>query len=187
MAHLISARLITRFEAWTAYRSIYLLSMSYSLPSTSFNRRELDRVQSSPIRAILAAMGFNRNMPREVVFGPISNGGIGLRHLYVEQGCQKIFALLQHIRRHSRLGQMMRCLLQWTQVTAGVGFPVHAEPWRDLPHGVGEWLASMRDFLADSECTIEIANTYTVFRRGSCYVSSRNTYISSVFRPADTT
>jgi hypothetical protein len=60
---------------------------------------------------------------------------------------------------------MIWCLLQWTQVTVGVGIPVLAEPWRDLPHGVGEWLASERDFLADSECTIEITNTYRVTNR----------------------
>jgi hypothetical protein len=32
-----------------------------------------------------------------------SLGGIGLQHLYVEQGCQKISALLQHIRQQSQL------------------------------------------------------------------------------------
>jgi hypothetical protein len=76
MAHLISAQLIARSQGWLAYRSIYLPSMSYSLPSTSFTRRELANIQSSPIRALLSAMGFNQSMPREVVFGPNSIGGI---------------------------------------------------------------------------------------------------------------
>jgi hypothetical protein len=107
MALLISAQLIARSEGWLAYRSIYLPSMSYSLPSTSFTRRELATIQRRPIRAILPAISFNRNMPLEVVFGPASIGGLGLRHLYVEQGCQKTSALLEHIRQHSRLGKMM--------------------------------------------------------------------------------
>jgi hypothetical protein len=34
--------------------------------------------------------------------------------------------------------------------------------WRTLPHSVGLWLPSLCEFLADSECTIEITNTYTV-------------------------
>jgi hypothetical protein len=59
----------------------------------------------------------------------------------------------------------MSTLLQWAQVAAGVGFPVLAEPWRELPHGVGQWFSSIRDFLVDSECTIQIANTYTVTTR----------------------
>ena len=134
LAHLISAQLIARSEAWVAYRSIYCPSMTYSLPSTSFTRRELASIQRSPIRALLSAMGYNRNMPLEAVYGPISIGGIGLQHLYVAQGCQKISALLQHIRQHSRLGKMMWTLIQWTQVTAGVGFAILTEPWRHIPH-----------------------------------------------------
>jgi hypothetical protein len=63
----------------------------------------------------------------EVVFGPTSISN-GLRHLYVEQGCQKVSALLQHIRQDSRLGRMMWTAIQWTQVTAGVGFAVLSEP-----------------------------------------------------------
>jgi hypothetical protein len=53
-------------------------------------------------------------------------------------------------------------LLKWTQVTAGVGFAILDEAWGYLPHGVGQWLSSLRDSLADSECTIEIAKTYIV-------------------------
>jgi hypothetical protein len=87
MAHMTTAQLIALSEGWIAYRSIYLPSMSYSLMSTSFNRRELATIQRSPIRALLSTMGFNRNMPLEIVFGPISHGGLDLRHLYVEQGC----------------------------------------------------------------------------------------------------
>jgi hypothetical protein len=34
-----------------------------------------------------------------------------------------------------------------------------------LPHPVGQWLLSLRDFLADSEFTLEIVNTYTVHLR----------------------
>jgi hypothetical protein len=77
------------------------------------------------------------------------------------QGCQKTSALLQHTRQNSRLGRMMWTAIQWTQVTAGVGFAVLAEPWRDIPRS-RSMDPSLRDFLTDSECTIEIANIYTV-------------------------
>ena len=110
-------------------------------------------------------MGYNRNMPLQVVYGPISIGGIGLQHLYVEQGCQKVSALLQNIRQHSSLGKRMRTVIQWTQVTTGVGFAILSERWRSLPQTDGQWFSSLCDFLADSECTVEIANTYTVCTR----------------------
>jgi hypothetical protein len=91
-------------------------------------------IQRSPIRALLPAIGFNRNMPLEVVVGPTSIGDIGLRYLYVEQGYQKTSALLQH----SRPGKMMWTVIQGIQVTAGVGFAVLAELWRFLSHAVGQ-------------------------------------------------
>jgi hypothetical protein len=68
------------------------------------------------------------NVPLVVVFGPTSHGGIGLQHLYVEQGYQKTSALLLHNRLYSRLDEVMWAAIQWTQVTAGVDFALLAEP-----------------------------------------------------------
>jgi hypothetical protein len=62
--------------------------MRYSLPattacatasSTSFTRKELANIQRSSNQVLLSAMGFNRNMPLEVVFGPASLGSVSLR------------------------------------------------------------------------------------------------------------
>jgi hypothetical protein len=38
-------------------------------------------------------------------------------------------------------------------------------PERFLPHAVGKWFSPLRDFLAGSEFTLDIANTYTVCLR----------------------
>ena len=110
-------------------------------------------------------MGFNQNMPPSVVFGPASLGGIGLLHLYIVQGALKTTALIERIRQHGRLGQTMWISIQWAQVTAGVGFALLGEPDCFLPHAVGTWFLSLRDFLADSEFTLEVANTYAVSKR----------------------
>jgi hypothetical protein len=69
VAQLISAHAITRPDAWIAYRSMYLPSHSYSLPSTSFTRQDLATIQRSSIHVLLSAMGFNNNMPLALVFG----------------------------------------------------------------------------------------------------------------------
>jgi hypothetical protein len=55
--------------------------------------------------------------------------------------------------------------IQWAQVTAGVGFHLLDAPERFLPHAVGKWFSSPRDFLADSEFTLEIVNTRSVYLR----------------------
>jgi hypothetical protein len=104
-------------------------------------------------------MGFNKNMLLAVVFGPAYLGGVGLRHLYDEQGSLKTSALVERIRQNGHLGQMMWIAIKWGQVSAGVGFALLGKPERCLPHAVGQWLFSLRDFLADSEFTLKIVNT----------------------------
>jgi hypothetical protein len=56
MAQLISAQSITRFEAWTAYRSIYLPRLLCSLPPTRSTRQELATIRRNPIQVLLSAM-----------------------------------------------------------------------------------------------------------------------------------
>jgi hypothetical protein len=55
--------------------------------------------------------------------------------------------------------------IQWAQVTAGVGFALLDTPERFIPYAIGKWLLSLRDFLADSEFTLEIVNICTVSLR----------------------
>jgi hypothetical protein len=64
-----------------------------------------------------------------------------VRNLYGEQGSQKISALLEYIRQHGGLGQMIWEAIQWGQVTAVVGFAFVSAPWRFLLHAVGKWFS----------------------------------------------
>jgi hypothetical protein len=100
-------------------------------------------------------------MPLAVVLGPAYLESVSLRHLYGEQGYLKTSALIEHMRQDGRLGQMMWIAIQWEKVTAGVRFPLLGIPERFLPHAVGKGYSSLRDFLADSEFTPKIVNTYT--------------------------
>jgi hypothetical protein len=48
---------------------------------------------------------------------------------------------------------MVWITIQWAQVTAGVGFALLGAPER---------FSSLRDFLANSQFTLEIVNAYTI-------------------------
>jgi hypothetical protein len=78
--------------------SIFLVCATVFPPLVASTRQELATIQVSPIQVLPSAMGFNRNMPLVVIFGLASLGGIGLRHLHVEQGSLKISALIEHIQ-----------------------------------------------------------------------------------------
>jgi uncharacterized membrane protein len=89
-----------------------------------------------------------------VVFGSAFVGGIGLRHLFVEQGFLRISALIEYLLEKTE------CV--GGQVTVGAGFALLVESWRFILQRSANSLPSFPDFLADSEFTLAIANTYNV-------------------------
>jgi hypothetical protein len=44
--------------------------MRYSLAITSINQMDFEKIQGLATTAFLAAMGYNRNMPRALVYAP---------------------------------------------------------------------------------------------------------------------
>jgi hypothetical protein len=96
-ADIMTACPLTRSEAATAYFTVYLPSVTYSFPATCLRKTDLDTVQRPAVNACLSAMGYNRNMPRAVVFAPNFFGGLGFRDLSTEQGTQQVLQLLKHV------------------------------------------------------------------------------------------
>ena len=157
IAQRIASTSLTAEEARIIYRSMYLPSISYSFPAGILTLQEAEKVQGATIQALLAALGYNPGMPRAVVFGPIKSGGIGLRHLFAEQGTLKTMIILQQIRTNRSLGQMLQIQLRWAQRVAGTSIPILEEADIPLPQLQGEkWLGTLREFLTVSELGIHV-------------------------------
>lgn len=127
IAQRIAAASLTQNEARILYRSMYMPSMSYSLPAGIMTLEESEKAQGAAIQALLSAMGATPGMPRAVVFGPTETGGLGLRHLFAEQGTLKTAVLLQQIRTNRDLGRMIQIQLGWGQRVAGISKPILEE------------------------------------------------------------
>jgi hypothetical protein len=82
MAIKINTGALSTIQAKMAYESFYLPAIRYSLSITSINQINFESIQSMATLVILAALGFNRHMPREVVYGTGKYQGLGLQHLY---------------------------------------------------------------------------------------------------------
>jgi hypothetical protein len=144
-------------EANRLYFSVYVPSMTYSLAVGTLPLDEAARVQSHAIRAILPAMGFNRNSPSSIVFGPTDLGGIGLRHLFAEQGAIKVTMILEHMRRDTVTGQTLMIMFLWAQAIAGTSKPILEDVAKSLPQLDNEaWLVTLREFLALSELRLRL-------------------------------
>jgi hypothetical protein len=72
------------------YITVFVPSIRYVLPTTSISQTILKKIQSPVINTVLTKLGYNRHMPRAVVFAPTTVGGIGLLDLFTEQGSSNV-------------------------------------------------------------------------------------------------
>jgi hypothetical protein len=64
-------------------------------------------------------MGINRKAARAVVFRTAQFGGLGVDHLATRQGHSRLQYLLGHLRCGDHTGQLMRMLIEYTQLEYG--------------------------------------------------------------------
>jgi hypothetical protein len=139
----INTNALTTLQAKMAYESFYIPAMRYSLPITSINQMDLDTVQAKAMMSLLATMGYNRHMPREVVYCSMKYQGLGMKHLYDIQGVESTRLLLQELNSDSVTSEMIKCLLEAIQMEAGIGKQI-LEDNRTLIYIEWGWIPSIR-------------------------------------------
>jgi hypothetical protein len=143
----MNANYLNQTDALLAYKVFYLPALRYSLQITLINQINMETIQSKATAAFLSAQGYNRNMPRPVVFAPKLYQGIGFRHLYDLQGCDGTQLLLQELNQEkSTTQQLLQILLKTIQLEAGIGDPI-LENCRPLEYIEWGWIPHIRDFL----------------------------------------
>ena len=157
-AQRISTAHISRLEAKTLYYSFYLPGMLYSMCVGSLSKEQCQKIQGVTTQKFLSTMGFNRCLPSAVVYANKECGGIGLRHLFAEQGTEKIYHIIQSIRTNSDTGKLIKIRLQWAQRVAGIQRPILEDTASNIPQLDHEpWISTLRTFLHESELSIVIS------------------------------
>ena len=147
LAKNITASTVSRLDALNCYRGMYLPSLGYSLPATNFLEKQLKKVEVRPKRALLAGMGYNRNMATAIVHGPKQYAGIGMLSLFLFQGIAHVMYVLKHLRSQiSPLHNMLVIFLAWYQQVAGTSKSI-LEDTRVFPHVEAPWIDTTRAFL----------------------------------------
>jgi hypothetical protein len=116
-------------------------------------------------------MGFNRNMPRSVVFAPKVYQGLGMKHLYDLQGCDSTRLLLQELNAEdSPTSRMTRAVLEIIQLESGIGKPI-LEDTRSLDFIKWGWIPQIREFLQHIDAKITGATkTPPTYRKHDQYI-----------------
>jgi hypothetical protein len=138
------------FEAWMGYFTIWYPSCNYPLAATFLPRIACKKIQSLATCATLTKCGFSRKYPPAILFGSPRYGGLGWRHLWIEQGIQHTLIIIKHLRTPGQFQTLLQICLRWYMLLAGVSFAPLQFPSSKLPHLDSPWLDSTRNFLAHS-------------------------------------
>ena len=148
--------------AFRYYYSIYLPSVLYSFPANSIPPHKLSKLDSATIRLILPKLGYNRNTPKYIVYGPSSLGGLNLRSLNEEQGLSKIKHLLKHLQTPTSEASLhFQIALQWVQFTAGVGQPILKSP-STISYLESVWFKDLLLFMQHHSITAQMENSQMI-------------------------
>jgi hypothetical protein len=154
-ARQITANTINNLEANLAHDVIYNARIRYGLHVVTADKQNLDKIQAPMIKALLPAMGYNRNIPKEIRHGPFELGGVGFIDCNTICGSTKVQKILEQLRLPRCTGETLKIYLNWIQVLAGTSIPV-LDDRRKLPHITDLWITIVHHFLNITNSGIDI-------------------------------
>ena len=134
--------------------------MKYGLHVITADEKTIDKLQTKMVKAILPAMGFNRNIAKGLLYGTYESGGQGFANLHTLLGSTKVNHILQHLQMPRRTGQTLLIYLQWIQLTAGTSIPV-LDDAKKLHHLEDPCIKTVHDFLNITNSSIVIEGIKT--------------------------
>jgi hypothetical protein len=139
---------LAKETARVGYKTMVCPAIEYPLTVTQFTQDQCDNITSPILRSSMSQMGYNRNSPKEVVYGPVEMGGFGFHDLFIEQGIQQVTALMGHLREaKSKTGKMMKIEMDWCHLQAGTGDHLLETPGTNIDYIETCWIMSIRAFL----------------------------------------
>jgi hypothetical protein len=143
----LAASPLSRHDAWIAYFAVYIPQMTYTLCLTAHSAKKLRKLQSKALRATLNKLGFNRNTPHAVAFGPCIRAGLSMRDLPTEQGIALLLIIIRHLRSHTAQTKILLIALSWWQLVMGTSFSLLAHPDQVLLHDEAHIFSATRQYL----------------------------------------
>jgi hypothetical protein len=148
-------------EANVGLTTVFAPSIMYALPLTTITPDQLRKIQQPVINSVLSRLGYNKHMPRSVVFAARTSGGIGLIDLPTEQGTAQVKLIVTHLLSRSYIHDTIMILLESYQVHAGTlqspFIDTSTRAYVDAP-----WIQSVQKFLCTINGTIIVPSLKTI-------------------------
>ena len=147
IALLIGTSPLTRHGAQTAYHTVYIPSVKYTLPQSYFPKAALEQAQASSMPKIISKCGFNRNTAKALLYAPVKYSGGGFLPWHLLQGEGQVQHFLKHWRTDTIVSRTLRIAMAWAQWQSGHHQPIMSDPDTPIPYLECRWITSLRDFL----------------------------------------
>ena len=138
------------------YYACYLPSIGYPLANSYFTEAQLQNIQRKAMSIIIAKCGYNRNTKKAIIYGPLEYGGGNFRRLYDQQGIGQVHLFMQHWRKKTTAGKLLRCAVEWAQYCIGTSIPFLEDVTTNLPHFESKWLKSLRENLSHINAGLQV-------------------------------
>ena len=147
-------------------------SATYGLMATTLSEKQCHEA-FVPIRnKVLPKMKICRNAPAALVHGPSEYGGLNIKDFYTLQGIAHIKALIEEGDKQSATGKLMRTLIEYHQLEAGLEESIFKVPYKTIDLCMtNTWIKSTVKFL--DETGIELRDPMNALHKWT----SDDTYI----------
>jgi hypothetical protein len=93
----------------------------------TLTEKECDVIMAPLLEASLTKSHIHQNFPRDVVYGPASEKGLGYNNIYTRQGMMQISKLNQHINDNDSItGKFIRNTIEIATIEMGIGRNIFA-------------------------------------------------------------
>ena len=111
-------------EAWIALTTMAIKSIEYGLPASTFTEKQLTSIMTPLLQVYLPRSGIQRNIKRDLLYGPISLQGFGLHNPYLTQGIAQITDIIDHQWKNTITGKLIHQSLEHLRIEIGCNFPI---------------------------------------------------------------
>jgi hypothetical protein len=146
ISSILTQNYFNAIDANQGYTTVFAPSVKYVLPVTSICPSKLSNIQKISVSSILPRIGFNKHMPRSVVFASKSRGGIGVLNLPTEQGVSQIQLIITHLRAKSYLYNTILILMESFQLVTGIPTSPFLHT-KQVTYVQSPWIQSVQKFL----------------------------------------
>jgi hypothetical protein len=119
-----------------------------------------NRISTKTTKAIIGAMGLNRQAPRVLAFAPPSKLGLGMQHHYMVQGTKHVKQIVSHVRQQDDNGKLYQATFDHSQLVAGVTTPLLQYPSRQITYFDDPFVTGVRKFLEKTEMNIVLTQLH---------------------------